>query len=206
MVAFLEGLSLRSRALRFFSAATDLGGQARRSADVDGIDAYGLIATAGPVGGIVGHAGYVREDEVTAEVAFAIGEAYQGRGLATTLLAHLAAHARAQGVGTFTAEVLPENHRMIDVFRESGFPVEVSAGFDVVSVRLPTELSDDGWERFHHREQIASVAAVASVLDADVGRGDRRLAEARHGRRRDPPQPRRRGLPGHRLSDQPGRP
>ncbi len=164
MVAFLEGLSLRSRALRFFSAATDLGGQARRSADVDGLDAYGLIATAGSDGGIVGHAGYAREDEATAEVAFAIAEAYQGRGLATTLLAHLAAHAHAHGIGTFTAEVLPENHRMIDVFRESGFPVEVSAGFDVVSVRLPTELSEDGWERFHHREQNASVAAVASVL------------------------------------------
>ena len=32
----------------------------------------------------------------------------------------------------FTAEVMPENHRMIEVFRESGFPAEMSssAGHD----------------------------------------------------------------------------
>ncbi len=164
MVVFLEGLSLRSRALRFFSAATDLGGQARRAVNVDGADAYGLIATAGSAGEIVGHAGYVREDDTAAEVAFAIAEAYQGHGLATTLLAHLAAHARAHDIESFTAEVLPENHRMIDVFRESGFPVEVSSGLDIVSVRLPTELGDEGWERFHDRERSASVAAVQRVL------------------------------------------
>ena len=39
----------------------------------------------------------------SAEVAFAIADAYQGRGLATALLAHLAAHAHAHGVTTFTA-------------------------------------------------------------------------------------------------------
>jgi acetyl coenzyme A synthetase (ADP forming)-like protein len=164
MVTFLAGLSLRSRALRFFSAAINLEGQARRAVDVDGTDAYGLIATAGAAGEIVGHAGYVREKDGDAEVAFAIAEAYQGHGLATTLLAHLAAHAHADGIDAFTAVVLPDNHRMIDVFRESGFPVEVRAGLDLVSVRLPTELGAEGWERFHHREQTASVAAVRSVL------------------------------------------
>ncbi len=106
----------------------------------------------------------MRGEGTSAEVAFAIADDYQGHGLATVLLAHLAAHAHARGVTTFTASVLPENHRMIDVFRESGFPVEVASAVDVVTVRLPTELDADGWGRFHEREQTASVAAVRSVL------------------------------------------
>ena len=161
---FLEGLSDRSRLLRFFSAGADLHSLAHRFADVDGVSAYGLIATAGADAEIVGHAGYDCYGTDTAEVAFAIADSYQGRGLATTLLAHLAAHASARQVATFTAVTRPDNHSMIEVFRESGFPVEVRSGVDVVKVRFPTELSADGWRRFEQRDQIASVAAVDSVL------------------------------------------
>jgi acetate---CoA ligase (ADP-forming) len=164
MEVFLRGLSQRSRVLRFFSAATDLGGQARRAVDVDGARAHGLVALRGAAGEIVGHAGYVRGEGASAEVAFAIADAYQGRGLATALLGHLAAAAGANGITTLTAFVLPENHRMIEVFRESGFPVEVSAGFDMITVSFPAALGPVGWEHFHRREQTASVAAVASVL------------------------------------------
>jgi acetyl coenzyme A synthetase (ADP forming)-like protein len=164
MTTFLSGLSDRSRALRFFSAATDMRAQAHRAVQVDGAGAQGLVALRGGAAEIIGHAGYVRDSDASAEVAFAIADAYQGRGLATALLGHLAAAAQAHGIAAFTAVVLPENHRMIEVFRESGFPVEVSADFDVVTVRLPTELTAEGWERFHDRERIASVAAVANVL------------------------------------------
>jgi RimJ/RimL family protein N-acetyltransferase len=165
MTAFLSGLSERSRALRFFSAATDMRGQARRAVSVDdGGGAHGLVALRGTGDEIVGHAGYVRDEAASAEVAFAIADAYQGRGLATALLAHLAAAAHTRGIAAFTAVVLPENHRMIEVFRESGFPVEVRADIDVVTVRLPTALTAEGWERFHRREQIASAPPSAACL------------------------------------------
>ncbi|HEX2704036.1 MAG TPA: GNAT family N-acetyltransferase [Solirubrobacteraceae bacterium] len=164
LLRFLQGLSEQSRLLRFFSAGANLDSQAHRFAEVDGLTAYGLIATVGGAGEIVGHAGYVCEGPAAAEVAFAIADAYQGRGLATTLLAHLAAHASAHGIVTFTAVTRADNHGMIDVFRESGFPVEVRSGADVVTVRFPTELSAEGWRRFEHRDQIASVAAVDAVL------------------------------------------
>jgi len=164
MLAFLRGLSEESRLLRFFSAGSDLAEQARRFTQTGGSDACGLIATAGSGAEIVGHAGYVRVTAETAEVAFAIADPRQGRGLATVLLAHLAAHARDDGIATFTAVVRPDNHRMIDVFRQSGFPVEVRADAGVVRVALPTELGAAGWERFEQREQIASVAAVDLVL------------------------------------------
>ena len=161
---FLGGLSERSRQLRFFSAGANLRDQARRLAHPDPARDYGLIAVAGAGAEIVGHAGYVGEGPGSAEVAFAIADSHQVHGIATTLLAHLAAHANDHGVATFTAITSPENHAMIGVFRESGFRVELRAGADIVSISLPTELTADGWERFEQRERIASVAAVEAIL------------------------------------------
>ncbi|MGD0197347.1 MAG: GNAT family N-acetyltransferase [Solirubrobacteraceae bacterium] len=164
IATFLSGLSERSRVLRFFSAGADLADQARRFATLDPEIDYGLVATAGASGEIVGHAGYNGESNDSAEVAFAIGDAYQGRGLATTLLAHLASHAHEHGITTFSALTRPDNHMMIEVFRESGFPVEVRSGADIVAISCPTELGEAGWERFEQRDRMSSVAAVDAIL------------------------------------------
>ena len=59
-----------------------------------------------------------------AEVAFAVADALQGHGIGTRLLERLASLARAQGIDTFDADVLGDNRRMLDVFRDSGFAVE----------------------------------------------------------------------------------
>jgi acyl-CoA synthetase (NDP forming) len=67
-------------------------------------------------------------------------------------------------VTTFTATVLPENRRMISVFRESGFPVEVRASPDGIEVTFPTELGADARRRFEDRDRVAAVAAVERVL------------------------------------------
>jgi acyl-CoA synthetase (NDP forming) len=88
----------------------------------------------------------------------------QGRGLATVLLAHLAQVAAARGITTFTATVLPENKRMISVFRESGFPVEVHASPDGIEVEFPTELGAEARRKFEDRDRVAAVAAVRRVL------------------------------------------
>ncbi|MEJ7755619.1 MAG: GNAT family N-acetyltransferase [Nocardioidaceae bacterium] len=57
-----------------------------------------------------------------AEVAFLVEDAHQGRGLGQLLLEHLAQAGREQGVAAFVADVLPDNVRMIQVFREAGLP------------------------------------------------------------------------------------
>jgi len=161
--SFLDGLSAHSRWLRFFGGASvDL--QARRAADVDYGDRYGVIATSGADAAIVGHAEYVRIDPERAEVAFEIADPMQGRGLGTILLAHLATWAEQNGIRTFEAEVLPHNHRMLGVFRESGFPVELRAQPDAINVEFPTSISESGIERFEQRDRIAAEAAVASFL------------------------------------------
>jgi acetyl coenzyme A synthetase (ADP forming)-like protein len=175
--AFLERLSLDSVVFRFFGAA-NLEWAADWSVDVDYADRYMLVATAGPDDEIVAHGVYIRIDERRAEVAFVVADAWQGRGIATIMLAHLAAAAEQHGISVFTAEVMPANHRMVQVFRDSGFPVAVSSKDGAIEVEFPTSLSDDARRRFEERERIAAIAAMRSFLNphsvAVVGASRRR--------------------------------
>ena len=161
---FLAGLSDNSRWLRFFSLGVNLDKAAERAAAGDRPEGYGLIVTTGAEERVVAHAVFELERPDRAEVAFAVADEMQGRGLATVLIAHLAQVASARGVTTFTATVLPENRRMISVFRESGFPVEVRASPDGIEVVFPTELGPDARRRFEDRDRVAAVAAVERVL------------------------------------------
>ena len=161
--AFLEGLSATSRRLRFFTGAADLGAAARWAAEVDRHERDGLLALTGD-GRIAGHAAWSRLSGDRAEVAFETAESMRGRGLATILLAHLAFGARAQGIATFVAEVLPENHRMLQVFRDSGLPLRVTAEPGLLTVEMPTAFTDEARERFRDRDRIAAVAAMDAVL------------------------------------------
>ncbi len=124
--AFLEGMSIESRRLRFFTGGPDLRGAARWAAEAESRHGLGLVATTGDPPTIVAHAAYERIGDDRAEVAFEVADSLRGRGLGTILMAHLAEGARSEGVATFSAEVLPENRRMLEVFRESGFPVKIS--------------------------------------------------------------------------------
>jgi len=163
---FLAGLSPSSQRLRWFTGAADTEAAARWAADVDRRERDGLIALVGGDGdgAIVGHAAWVRLAPERAEVAFETADTMQGRGLATILLAHLAFGARAQGIHTFVAEVLPENHAMLGVFRDSGLPLHVRSEPGVLHVEMPTALTEEARERFERRDSIAAVAAMNSVL------------------------------------------
>lgn len=160
---FLEAVSPESIGFRFFGTP-NFNWTANWAVNVDYADRFGLAVESGTPPAIVAHAVYVRIDATRAEVAFLVTDAWQGRGIATILLAHLAEVARLHGITTFVAEVLPYNHRMVDVFRESGFPVDVRSRPDVLDIELPTSLSPAAIERFEERGRIAAVAAVRSVL------------------------------------------
>ncbi len=164
---FLRGLSPESVGFRFFGAVS-FEWVGEWAVDMDYADRYALVAVAGPERRIVAHAAYVRTGSGAAggraEVAFLVADAWQGHGIATLLLAHLAAAAQEQEIETFTAEVLPHNHRMVEVFRDSGFPVEICSSGEVLEIELPTSLSAAALERFERREQTAAVAAVQSFL------------------------------------------
>ena len=98
------------------------------------------------------------------EVAFAVADAWQGHGIATILLAHLAHAAASAGIDTFRAIVLPENRRMLQVFHDSGFPMSTRRVEDSIEAEFPTSLSRAARERFEERQRAADVAAVAHVL------------------------------------------
>ena len=160
----LDGLSIESRWLRFFSAGADLHRVATYMAELEPERGRGLIAVAGDPERIVAHAAYIRETPSRAEVAFEVADDWQGRGIATVLLAHLSELATGDGIDTFTAVVLPDNHRMIQVFRDSGFAVEVRSRANELEIELPAQLGDEARARFEHRDRMAAAAAVSHVL------------------------------------------
>lgn len=165
LLRFFEGLSVESQAFRFFSGAPDLEQTARLMAEVDYAGRYGIVASRGEDDRIVGHGVYVDLSPGAAEVAFAIAEGLQTLGLGTILLAHLAQVAEENGIATFVAEVLPQNHRMIEVFRESGFPVETRSTASGIRLTLPTSFSPEALARFEDRDRIAAEAAVRHFLE-----------------------------------------
>jgi acetyl coenzyme A synthetase (ADP forming)-like protein len=162
----LKGLSDQSRWLRFFSGFPNLERAVHWATAVDYERRYGLVATTGSDGRVVGHAGFERQPDhpERAEVGLEIADLMQGKGLGTILLGQLAEAANEIGVQLLDAEVLPQNHQMIKVFRDSGFPVKTHTVPGVILVEFPTSLSPEARERFERRDQVAATAAMRAFL------------------------------------------
>jgi acetate---CoA ligase (ADP-forming) len=161
---FYANLSAESRVFRFFSGGVNLDMVVNRMMDVDYRGRYGLVATAGPEGQIVAHGFYGATPNGAAEVAFAVADSLQGRGVATIMLGHLAQAAQAAGITEFSAEVMFSNSRMARVFQESGFPVRRRLESGTIHYEFPTALTPEALARFEGREREAAVAALRSVL------------------------------------------
>jgi acetyl coenzyme A synthetase (ADP forming)-like protein len=161
--SFLHSLSRESIGYRFFGAP-DLEWVTAWSLDVDYADRVALIAETGDPSQIISHAAFARINAERAEVAFLVADHWQGRGISSIMLAQLAQIADQQGIATFVAEVLPANHRMIEVFRQSGFAIETRSTPDAIEIEFPTSVSPAARERFEERERTAAVAAVRRFL------------------------------------------
>ena len=165
LAEFYAGLSRESRRLRFFSAGSNLEWAARWAAAADGKSAYGLVATLGAQADIVGHGAWVRIDDSTAEIALELADWMQGRGLGTLMVAELVQAAAEAGVDTLVADVLPDNRRMAEVFRECGYPAAVRSRDGNLKVEMRTSVTGTVVERFEERDRVAAHAAVAHVLE-----------------------------------------
>ena len=73
---------------------------------------------------VAGGGRYIVVQPGTAELAFMVVDEFQGLGLASALLRHLTALARAAGLREFLAEVLSDNTAMLRVFERSGLRME----------------------------------------------------------------------------------
>ena len=164
LARFFSTLSMESRVLRFFAPVANADASAKRMVQVDYKSQYGLVAVSGLPEQIVAHAMYIEIEPRKAELALAVADAYQGRGLGTILLGQLAEIAAASGIDVFEAIVMPDNHTMLDMLRESGFPVHGRSEPGEVHAEMPTALTSEGLRNFEDRERVAAVAAVGNVL------------------------------------------
>jgi ribosomal protein S18 acetylase RimI-like enzyme len=85
---------------------------------------------------IVGGGRYIVLQPGRAEVAFVVVDQYQGQGVGSALLRHLATLARGAGIDELIAEVLPDNTSMLKVFEKSGFRLSARRESQVVHVTL----------------------------------------------------------------------
>jgi GNAT superfamily N-acetyltransferase len=118
IAAGFERLSPESRYRRFFAPLTHLtAADLRYLTEVDHHAHEALIGFDARSREPVGVARFVRTDDPAyAEVAVTVIDDWQGRGVATALLARLVARAREEGITHFVALVLSENRDVIDVF------------------------------------------------------------------------------------------
>lgn len=106
--------------------------------NVDFVNHVALIALAEEDGHkvVIGGGRYVVTDPGTAEIAFVVIDDYQGQGVGTLLMRHLAVIARAAGLKELIAEVLPENAAMRKVFSKFGFQARRGQDPQVVHLAL----------------------------------------------------------------------
>ena len=124
-------------------------------------------AAAGDVlgGGATGTSGWsVQGGTGEAEVAFVVRDDHQGRGLGTVLLEHLASAAVARQIRRFVADVLPDNHRMMGVFRSAGFDEHALLDSGVIRVTLELAAQPEYIERVEERERTATVRSIDHIL------------------------------------------
>jgi acyl-CoA hydrolase/GNAT superfamily N-acetyltransferase len=79
---------------------------------------------------------YIDEASHTAEVAFVVLDDYQSRGIGAELLSLLTYLAKKNGLHGFTAEVLIDNKKMIQLFEKMGFIIEKTSDSGVFELKM----------------------------------------------------------------------
>ncbi len=156
---FFQRLSPESRALRFHSGGTRMDEEAIDRATAG----HALVAEIG--GRIVALASYVRlRDPDRAEMAIAVDDAEQGRGIGTALFERLSSDARAEGIQRFLALVLASNSRMLTLLQGLGF--RMTRTFDQGTIECDVALREDA----HYvasadaRRHVAATASLEPIF------------------------------------------
>jgi acetyl coenzyme A synthetase (ADP forming)-like protein len=164
LLDFFERLSPDSRYQRFMGAPRLDAARIRRLV-AEGSDAVVLVAILSDR--IVAMAGYYPSEAAPhrAEVAFAISDALQGRGVGTRLLERLADRARERHIRFFDADVKADNRKMLDVFVESGFALTHTVESGVARVVLSLEPSPGFADKAAHRARVAATASMRAFFE-----------------------------------------
>jgi len=100
----------------------------------------------------------------TVEIALLVSDAHHGQGLGTLLMEHLFALARDRGVRRVEAEVLVENHPMLEVLAHAGFGLTQHPDRGVVTVTLTTTSTPAVQNAADRREFQAQSRSLAPLL------------------------------------------
>lgn len=183
--AFFERLSPATRYLRFFSPKPTISdAEVEHFTSVDYRDRMAFVALTGDR--IIAVARYDRllpaagepDAPIEAEVAFVIDDEHQGRGIGSMMLELLAVAAREAGIERFTAEVLPDNQRMLRVFHDAGYQTTDEFAEGVIRVAFPIAATDASFAVTEERERHAESRSIGRLLRprsvAVIGASNRR--------------------------------
>jgi acetyl coenzyme A synthetase (ADP forming)-like protein len=139
----------------------------------------GVLADDGGGGQVVAAANYVRlRDRAAAEVAFAVADEHQRRGIGARLLERLAERAGEVGIERFVAEVMAENRGMLSVFEAAGFELTRGLEGGEVEVQFPIAATETYRARVDERDHVAVTASLRPFFEprsvAVVGASPRR--------------------------------
>jgi acetate---CoA ligase (ADP-forming) len=166
-----HGLGPDSQRFRFLGAKKDLTpADLRYFTELDFVRHVGLVAALRHDAGeeFIGVGRYVCCDDGTparaAEFALAVTDPWQGRGVGTLLLEHLARMAATAGVERFQADILEGNTRMLDVLARLGFKVEERSRNGVVHAWFEIEPNPDALRASDERAWRAAAESVRALL------------------------------------------
>ncbi len=166
LIEFHSQLSERTRYLRYFGPYPTM--PQRDVLNFTTVDHRSRVAFVAILGDdIIAVGRYERlpvGDGNSAEVAFVVADAHQGRGLGPILLEHLAGAAAENGVGPFVAEVLSENRHMVSVFREAGYQVSRTFEGSVLHLEFAIDPTEALLSVRNSRERAAEARSVRNVL------------------------------------------
>ncbi|MER5703035.1 GNAT family N-acetyltransferase [Micromonospora sp. NPDC002296] len=165
IVAMHARFSERTRYLRYFSPYPRIPERdLRRFVVVDHRDREAFVVLAADRIVAVGRYERLGPQAPEAEVAFVVEDAYQGRGIGSVLLEHLADAARRAGIVRFVAEVLPANGAMLRVFADFGYQVQRQYADGVVHLSFPIAPTEQTLEVQRGREHRTEARSIARLL------------------------------------------
>jgi acetate---CoA ligase (ADP-forming) len=109
---------------------------------------------------IIAACSYMARDQTTAEIAMAVGDRFQGKGIGTLLLERLALVAVMNGFTHFSAVTMAENSAMLQVFRDSGFKFQSNTKDGYVDVDLSVIPSETSVTRAEMRDRVSTAASL----------------------------------------------
>jgi acetyl coenzyme A synthetase (ADP forming)-like protein len=109
---------------------------------------------------IIAAGSYAAHDQTTAEIAMAVNDKFQGKGIGTLLLERLALLAVMNGFHRFWAVTMAENKSMLDVFRNSGFELRTKANNGYMEIDLSVIPSEASVIRAELRDRISTTASL----------------------------------------------